>query len=233
MTRHLKKTKRGIRGQKNLSAERTSQESSGMMMAWPTPILKKHWPEDREIAARLKEIILKREAGDPGINKAQIGGWHSEPDLLQWQAPEVAHVGNRIQLALLEYLSILNKGAKPAGDVRIAAWANVSRPGDFHGVHSHPNHVLSGVYYIATGKPDPDQPHQGEIHFIDPRLGVEMSPLPGSHFGQKVTIPPEIGTMLIFPSWLQHLVHPFQGSGERISISFNIRFRNLEIGDKA
>jgi hypothetical protein len=28
--------------------------------------------------------------------------------------------------------------------------------------------------------------------------------------------------MLLFPSWLQHTVHPFAGDGERISIAFNV-----------
>jgi hypothetical protein len=27
----------------------------------------------------------------------------------------------------------------------------------------------------------------------------------------------------VFPSWLNHLVHPFRGGGERISIAFNIQ----------
>ena len=28
--------------------------------------------------------------------------------------------------------------------------------------------------------------------------------------------------MIVFPAWLNHLVHPFFGDGERISIAFNI-----------
>jgi hypothetical protein len=31
------------------------------------------------------------------------------------------------------------------------------------------------------------------------------------------------GLMVMFPSWLKHMVHPFFGSGERISTSFNVR----------
>ena len=28
--------------------------------------------------------------------------------------------------------------------------------------------------------------------------------------------------MVLFPSWLNHLVHPFAGEGERISVAFHI-----------
>jgi hypothetical protein len=28
--------------------------------------------------------------------------------------------------------------------------------------------------------------------------------------------------MIVFPGWLQHFVHPYFGSGERISIAFNV-----------
>ena len=36
---------------------------------------------------------------------------------------------------------------------------------------------------------------------------------------------PEEGTMIVFPSWLHHAVHPFRGDGERRSVSFNLNLR--------
>jgi hypothetical protein len=35
-------------------------------------------------------------------------------------------------------------------------------------------------------------------------------------------VDPLPGLMVMFPGWLKHMVHPFFGSGERISISFNL-----------
>jgi hypothetical protein len=32
---------------------------------------------------------------------------------------------------------------------------------------------------------------------------------------------PEVGKLLVFPSWLKHFVYPFQSKGERRSMSFN------------
>jgi hypothetical protein len=36
---------------------------------------------------------------------------------------------------------------------------------------------------------------------------------------------PVAGMVLVFPNWLFHFVNPFQGIGERISISFNVSLR--------
>jgi hypothetical protein len=41
-------------------------------------------------------------------------------------------------------------------------------------------------------------------------------------FEGRYLVEPMPGLMVMFPSWLKHMVHPFHGSGERISISFNI-----------
>ena len=35
---------------------------------------------------------------------------------------------------------------------------------------------------------------------------------------------PEVGMMLVFPSWLKHSVYPFYCEGERRSMSFNAFF---------
>jgi uncharacterized protein (TIGR02466 family) len=43
-------------------------------------------------------------------------------------------------------------------------WANVNGIGASHGVHSHPNNFLSGVYYLQT------QAGADTINFHDPRV---------------------------------------------------------------
>jgi hypothetical protein len=39
---------------------------------------------------------------------------------------------------------------------------------------------------------------------------------------QEEYVKPEVGTMIIFPSWLRHAVMPFSGEGERRTFSANI-----------
>jgi len=42
-------------------------------------------------------------------------------------------------------------------------WANMNAPGAIHKMHNHPNNLLSGVYYLQTGK------GADTINFHDPR----------------------------------------------------------------
>ena len=39
---------------------------------------------------------------------------------------------------------------------------------------------------------------------------------------QSFVMQPEVGKLLVFPSWLQHMVYPFKGEGERRTIASNL-----------
>ena len=39
---------------------------------------------------------------------------------------------------------------------------------------------------------------------------------------QSFVMTPEVGKLLLFPSWLQHMVYPFKGEGERRTIASNL-----------
>jgi len=39
---------------------------------------------------------------------------------------------------------------------------------------------------------------------------------------QSFVIQPEVGKLLVFPSWLQHMVYPFKGKGERRTVASNL-----------
>lgn len=114
---------------------------------------------------------------------------------------------------------------------RITAWVNINRQGSYNVVHNHPENHLSGVYYVDIGEPDPAHPMSGMFEFHDPRPAAAAMPLPGFDFGSKFLVRPTAGVMLVFPSWHLHMVHPFFGTGERISIAFNIQLLNFEIVD--
>ena len=101
-------------------------------------------------------------------------------------------------------------------------WANVSRNGDYNSAHNHPNCLWSGIYYVAAGTPEPDTQFNGRLELLDPRAGANMMYLADTLLHARYLITPTPGLMILFPSWLNHLVHPFFGTGERISIAFNI-----------
>jgi hypothetical protein len=44
---------------------------------------------------------------------------------------------------------------------------------------------------------------------------------------QQINIVPSVGKLLLFPSWLQHMVYPFEGDGERRTIAGNMNVWTL------
>ncbi len=100
-------------------------------------------------------------------------------------------------------------------------WANVNPPAGFHPPHTHPNNILSGVYYAKTLPPN------DAITFHDPRpqAGV-IRPAAAQQIAEtasEIEIEAKPGRMLLFPSWLRHSVKPnYTTDQERVSMSFNV-----------
>ena len=104
-------------------------------------------------------------------------------------------------------------------------WANVLAKGAAHKAHSHPNNFLSGVYYVRT------HPGTDTLNFHDPRnqAGVIRPPVVEltAENTDQVVVRVKNGTLLVFPSYLQHSVDANMSEEERISISFNIMFSSF------
>lgn len=103
--------------------------------------------------------------------------------------------------------------------------------GDFHKKHTHPNCVLSGILYLQTPENsaklvvyDP-RPHRkfvelaksdGMMNVINPASNPEAS-------WDRVVFTPEVGSFLMWESWLEHEVLTNQSIEGRITAVFNIR----------
>ena len=184
---------------------------------FPTVLLRRRLDAVARLNGRLREIVLEREAADPGIVASNVGGWHSKADLHEWAYPEI----RQMTAAFLEAGRDLTQNMLPPGidgEIDISfyggCWANVVRDGGYSKIHNHPGAVWSGTYYVSIGEPDPGPDSNGCIEFQDPR--------PGNIHASGKLVPPEPGLLLLFPSWLNHFVNPFRGKGERISIAFNL-----------
>jgi len=100
------------------------------------------------------------------------------------------------------------------------SWANISKTGDFHHKHCHPNSYISGVLYIETSEND-------KINFFNSssrKSFYEEHPTIFNQFNSSVWwLPADIGTLYLFHSNLEHEVPPVS-SKKRISLSFNTFF---------
>ncbi len=201
--------------------------AGNILQAFPTPIFIRHWPDSEALNAALREQVLAKERAHPGVAKSNFGGWHSDEDLFEWGGDAIAELHRRVMVGVQEITAqacgeaVKGLRAEP----RVSGWANISRDRAYNGIHTHPECTWSGVYYVTLGERDMSDPRNGIIEFLDPRMGVDIMQLPGQPFGTQLQINPEAGTMMVFPSWLHHWVHPFRGTGERISLAFNVRLK--------
>lgn len=102
---------------------------------------------------------------------------------------------------------------------RLHVWATQAAQGGLIDTHLHEESWLSGAYYVEL--PDAirenDPAHAGWIEFGRPYQG--LPPVPETMLR---LICPQAGALLLFPSFLFHRTLPYAGSGERISISFDL-----------
>jgi uncharacterized protein (TIGR02466 family) len=196
-------------------------------LAYATPVLSRLMDGCKGLNRRLRQIILQREREQASTNKSNVGGWHSELDMLTWPNPEVAELLAWVAVAVKSASDFAVGPEHESGDADIVAWANVLRNGDYHQPHYHPNSDWSGVYYVVAGDEDPGGGPGGRIDMLDPRAGVGVLPSPGNAFLGTMQFVPRAGLVLVFPSYLVHHVHPYAGAGERISVAFNVRMLNV------
>ncbi|HEX4588369.1 MAG TPA: TIGR02466 family protein [Gemmataceae bacterium] len=198
--------------------------------AYPTPIGRFKVPNSEAVNRALRRVILEKEQSEPSSDYANVGGWHSRADLLDWPLPEVGALKGWITEAVNHMVATVTEGRPVRGSYGISAWANVARTGNYHRIHNHPRSAWSGVYYVEIGAADPKHPLAGVLELCDPRPFTEMVSSPGDPFGKRVIFRPEPGMMVLFPSWVYHFVNPFQGTGERISIAFNCPWQDRPTG---
>lgn len=192
---------------------------------FPTPLWSSRCT-DPGLLGRSVDAVLALMAADPaGMNLTNRGAWHSDTDLLQDKhlADLFLWIAAEVQAALEAWGWDLTL-ARPHFN---NAWAVVSRAGDSHGAHLHPNSHFSGVIYLSA------PPGSGAIAFLDPRAGALMLQPPliaeaaqrelGRHRCMPVT-----GLLLLFPAWLWHEVEVSLCREARICISFNIGLRLMQ-----
>jgi uncharacterized protein (TIGR02466 family) len=192
-------------------------------MVFGTPISSYLWADSDTLNAELRNVILQQEKADQGLMRSNVGGWHSKTDLFLWETDCVRKLQDRVSTTALDLTRLMTASEIPRKvNLRLECWANVSRRGHYNSVHDHTGATWSGVYYVSSGEPDNDDPKNGKLELIDPRVGANVPPLEQGILGGRCIVDPLPGLMVMFPSWLKHMVHPFFGSGERISTSFNV-----------
>jgi uncharacterized protein (TIGR02466 family) len=201
-------------------------EKPAVRAIFPTYLIETRVKDAAALSAALKGVIAAKRASDPGIDRSNVGGWHSDTEMLSWGG----EAARRLALATLQLCGAYThdrgmRGSAPRFEMGLEMWANVSPPGASNQMHAHPGCVWSGVYYVDDG----GGADSGKLVLHDPRFPMNRMAAPDLVFAadgemedMRVEIAPEPGKLVVFPSWLMHSVKPHAGPRERISIALNV-----------
>jgi hypothetical protein len=120
-------------------------------------------------------------------------------------------------------------------DIKVTdAWFNKSSYSEKHHLHSHPNSVLSGVFYLTTH----ERKAKTKFYFPNPFYYIDFSNLlcstETSITSEKslvTEVQPVAGKLIIFPSNIKHNVDVNVTTENRYTIAFNSFFSGI-IGRK-
>lgn len=199
-----------------------------------TPLLVHPRSIDAALAQRLAARFVAQSHAEPGVQRSNMGGWHSAPDLSTRDDPDLRALMDAIWAGVRTSVDALgasrSAGVGQSYRFGIQAWAMVMRAGDYIVPHHHAAAPLSGVLYLDAGEPATEiHPKSGRLTFIDPRNGI--APADGLDlFPALFEVRPRTASMAVFPGFVQHFVHTYQGGRPRVSVSFNVRLTPMIAG---
>ncbi len=196
----------------------------GFVELWPTLFLQVRLDDAVAHNRRLAEMIREMDRRHRDITSDYL-----EADLLEADEPSINWLRESINGCAIAYFRRI--GLTYALDWTLQAGPNVNRFGDYHDYHNHPRSYLSGTYYVkvpvGTEKLKLRRDvRSGCISFYDPRYSVNMASIRGDpNVDPEYTVRPEPGMLLLWPSFINHFVHPNLSKQVRLSISFNVNLK--------
>lgn len=178
--------------------------------------------DDPQMNADLEKAILARRAEHAGVRRSNIGGgWHSDTALLSWGGDAARRLADQI-IEMANGATARAAGNQARFSWRLEGWANVSERGSANARHVHGGCYWSAVYYLRV-----DEGSGGSLILHDLRMPTLAMHAPYLRFNnvqpeRDFRIKPEVGKLILFPSWLPHEVEPWDGDGLRISIAVNV-----------
>ena len=194
-----------------------------MHLFFSTPVWINEINNYENLNSELKDFIYKEKEKNPkGTKKSNVIGWHSNDfDLKDERLKNfVGEISKNIGGAINDMgWDLETQIAKIT-----SMWAIINNKDAFNEKHHHGNSALSAAYYVKADK------NAGNIIFFDPRqANVFYHPYSkevNNINAQVQSVTPKAGTLVLFPSYLEHKVNPNLSDEERIVISFNVSLIN-------
>ena len=161
-------------------------------------------------------IYKEKEKFPESVVKSNIGGWQSKYNYITSD-----NILTQIISGGLSYLRSFYKF--PNMSIK-SIWININKKNNFNRLHNHPECDLSGVLWInipkGSGNLEFESPHSFTAYSVVNSYSEKFKLDSYNYPGYKMY--PKEGSMLVFPSYLEHMVKPNESDEDRISVSFNL-----------
>jgi uncharacterized protein (TIGR02466 family) len=173
--------------------------------------------DDIDNSKILKEI-KSIQSEDSGRTLTNLGGWQSN-DVVEEELAKYPEMKNLVLKSMEVCLEIYKLWQINDTVYFDNMWININKKYDFNLKHVHPRSFFSAVYYVKTNEKAGDilfyRPDTQE-HYIDSRI-------PNEYTNKKLQFRPKDSLLVLFPSYLPHIVYPNESEEERISIAINFK----------
>ncbi len=192
-----------------------------LTQAFSSPILRFQIPGASTLNPILiKEANLLRQESS-GIRRSNRQGWHSKSDLMTRQEPGLAELARFIEKSIHAATKVISPEFNFRGHrLMTEGWININPQHGYNVPHRHHGYLWSGCYYVTV--PRVEEGPSGCIEFLSPFvIPGEYEVFNAACYKEKITMRPNAGDILLFPSYLTHWVFPNDAAEERITIAFN------------
>lgn len=204
------------------------------------PMVEAQLPDAGPLNAQLRELFLARAAegrrwANPASSmKVGSGLFESDFTVFSWPEPPVQALREFCWAALSRAIGQLGGfGAEQLARLQILShtWFHITRHGGQFDLHNHAMASWSGVYCVDPGDSPDEDPDSGALTFLNPMGLAGMFHDPANvrlrrPYGLgNINYRHQPGRLVLFPSWLFHMVQPYRGQRERITVAFNCWFK--------
>lgn len=190
-------------------------------MAFSSPILRIPFSDAERVNPLLIAEAKAIKAQSTGVQRSNRQGWHSDTDLMSRTEPGLSELARFIRKAINTATKTIAPNFR-LEDYRLVSegWININPQHGYNKPHSHGGFMWSGCYYVTV--PEVSNGPSGSIEFLSPVLVPHgYSELKADCYKDRITMRPNAGDILLFPSYLTHWVFPNEAQADRITIAFN------------
>ncbi|MEX2495285.1 MAG: tetratricopeptide repeat protein, partial [Woeseia sp.] len=177
-----------------------------------------------EFNERLSRVLRALHSGKRHPPEQTVrGGTQTSGSLFDRREPEIQQLVAGLKLCIDDYIAALPPhGDHPLLARRSAAFSfagswsvRLARRG-YHTMHVHPFGWISSAYYVEVPPAVTDGTAGGGLKFGEPDIDV------GAEGAARRLVRPEVGRLVLFPSYMWHGTVPFETGESRLSVAFDV-----------